>query len=105
MKKILNFEKHFSLSNDSTDEICNENVDHLMVEVKRLQNERSLLLKESTKHQETLQEKISTLHEEYELTLKDKIEKIEKVWPLFSITKFYINFYPLISIHVHLHVF
>ena len=52
---------------------------HLKEEIEKLLKERAVLLNETKKHNETLQEKTSLITQEYETVIEQKNERIEKV--------------------------
>jgi hypothetical protein len=61
------------------DESTRENEEHLKSEVERLLKERAVLLNETKKHNQTLQEKTSALQEQYEGVIGEKNTQIGKV--------------------------
>ncbi|CAB4034195.1 coiled-coil alpha-helical rod 1-like [Paramuricea clavata] len=61
------------------DESTRENEEHLKSEVERLLKERAVLLNETKKHNQTLQEKTSALQEQYEGVIGEKNTQIGKL--------------------------
>jgi ElaB/YqjD/DUF883 family membrane-anchored ribosome-binding protein len=61
------------------DESTRENEEHLKSEVQRLLKERAVLLNETKKHNQTLQEKTSALQEQYESVIGEKNNQLEMV--------------------------
>ena len=62
-----------------TDESSRENEEYLKSEVQRLLKERAVLLNETKGHKQTLQEKTSSLQEQYESVIGEKNTQIEKL--------------------------
>ncbi|XP_028396439.1 coiled-coil alpha-helical rod protein 1-like [Dendronephthya gigantea] len=66
-------------SQTNSDEFPRENEEHLRSEVQKLLKERTVLLNETKKHNQTLQEKTSALQEHYETMIEEKNIHIEKL--------------------------